>query len=260
MMRIETRRFISYGSKRRMIKIRGNMVSPQLLLVLALAGLSSCHANAYGMAAAMATSTSSLTSSVSDSTSTPTTAATAITTLISTGLRNMGNTCYMNAQLQCAFHIPAVRNVILKFPSSPPGIPSDNYEAHTSTNEAWLTSSSTAATETKQEADAQRALRGLFQDMIQAATSSSLSAPTTIINPRPPVLPKAFCITLGIPTMVQQDSQEFWKLLLPATKNEALSDLYQGSFEDYVIALDGSGRERRREELFLDLSLDITSR
>ena len=65
---------------------------------------------------------------------------------------------------------------------------------------------------------------------------------------------------LGIPPMVQQDSQEFWKLLLPAINQESLSDLYKGSFEDYIVALDGSGREKRREELFLDLSLDIASR
>ena len=60
--------------------------------------------------------------------------------------------------------------------------------------------------------------------------------------------------------MEQQDSQEFWKLLLPALEIESVSDLYKGSFEDYIKALDGSERERRREELFLDLSLDVASR
>jgi hypothetical protein len=97
--------------------------------------------------------------------------------------------------------------------------------------------------------DALLALRDLFTSMEQAA-DHKLAA----------VAPRSFCMRLGIPAMVQQDSQEFWKLLLPAVEKESLSNLYKGSFEDYITALDGSGRERRREELFLDLSLDITSR
>jgi ubiquitin carboxyl-terminal hydrolase 7 len=58
--------------------------------------------------------------------------------------------------------------------------------------------------------------------------------------------------------MEQQDSQEFWKLLLPALECPQLVDLYQGAYEDYITAVDGSGRERRREEPFLDLSLEVT--
>jgi Ubiquitin carboxyl-terminal hydrolase len=69
--------------------------------------------------------------------------------------------------------------------------------------------------------------------------------------------PASFCRALGIRVLEQQDSQEFWKLLLPAVHLQSLTDLYQGAFEDYIVALDGSGRERRREEAFLDLSLDV---
>eukprot|EP00547_Thalassionema_nitzschioides_P001654 CAMPEP_0194212752 /NCGR_PEP_ID=MMETSP0156-20130528/12800_1 /TAXON_ID=33649 /ORGANISM="Thalassionema nitzschioides, Strain L26-B" /LENGTH=257 /DNA_ID=CAMNT_0038940631 /DNA_START=391 /DNA_END=1164 /DNA_ORIENTATION=- len=59
--------------------------------------------------------------------------------------------------------------------------------------------------------------------------------------------------------MEQQDSQEFWKLLLPELNIPELTDLYQGSFEDYIAAVDGTKRERRREEPFMDLSLEVTS-
>jgi Ubiquitin carboxyl-terminal hydrolase len=87
------------------------------------------------------------------------------------------------------------------------------------------------------------ALRRVFQDMKASTT---------------PVAPRVLCQTLGIPTFEQQDSQEFWKLLLPALNRPDLVDLYQGSFEDYIKATDGSNRERRAEEPFLDLSLDAS--
>ena len=73
-----------------------------------------------------------------------------------------------------------------------------------------------------------------------------------------PVAPRILCQSLGIPVFEQQDSQEFWKLLLPALELPALTDLYQGSFEDFIAALDGSGREKKREEPFLDLSLGVS--
>ena len=38
--------------------------------------------------------------------------------VLSGGLVNLGNTCYLNAQLQCAFHIPVVRDLILNETSS----------------------------------------------------------------------------------------------------------------------------------------------
>jgi len=74
-----------------------------------------------------------------------------------------------------------------------------------------------------------------------------------------PVSTALLCRSLGINPMEQQDAQEFWKLLLPHLKCEPLLELYHGVYEDYVIACDGSGRERRRQESFLDLSLDVSS-
>jgi hypothetical protein len=164
--------------------------------------------------------------------------------LVSTGLKNLGNTCYMNAQLQCAFHIPAIRQRIFW---SPPSEEDDEVEVDADTNESTAPSPKNKVPEA--ESEALLALRQVFEDMTRSATKKSM-----------PVAPTSLCVRLGIPVMEQQDTQEFWKLLLPALEIESVSDLYKGSFEDYITALDGSDRERRREELFLDLSLDVASR
>lgn len=167
------------------------------------------------------------------------------TPLVSTGLKNLGNTCYMNAQLECAFHIPAVRQATM---AADP-IPKTEAEIDDEEKKDGEGVVGQIETTPPQANEALIAMQELMQEMTIASDKNL-----------PPVVPRSFCMRLGIPPMVQQDSQEFWKLLLPAMNVESLSDLYKGSFVDYIRALDGSGREKVREELFLDLSLDIALR
>jgi ubiquitin carboxyl-terminal hydrolase 7 len=155
-------------------------------------------------------------------------------TPISTGLRNLGNTCYLNTQLHCAYHIPRVRKLITspRRYDPPEKNPADDIDCES----------------TPTESIGLRALRQVFLEMDRASRSDFPA----------PVSPLLLCQSLGIPVTEQQDCQEFWKLLLPALQLPQLVDLYQGAYEDYITEVDGSGRERRREEPFLDLSLDVT--
>jgi ubiquitin carboxyl-terminal hydrolase 7 len=161
---------------------------------------------------------------------------------VSTGLQNLGNTCYLNSQLQCAYHIPKVRDLILTPLKSDSDVSNDREGNDSGSGE------SVPATMPFQESPSLQGTRLVFQDMLQASRKQT-----------GPVAPRILCKVLGIPVYEQQDSQEFWKLLLPTFKLPELMDLYQGAFEDYIVALDGTGRERRLEEPFLDLSLDVTS-
>ena len=153
--------------------------------------------------------------------------------IVSGGLINLGNTCYLNAQLECAYHIPKVRNFILD------------------PTQHWTDDDND---DNEEPSIGVLALQQVFQSMYTASQRG---------NGNPLLTPSAstavFCRSLGISTYEQQDSQEFWKLLLPALDHTPLTELYKGELENYIQALDGSGREKIRKEIFLDLSLDVSN-
>ena len=141
------------------------------------------------------------------------------------GLQNLGHTCYLNAQIQCVYHIPLIRNMIIS-----------KYEVSSTIPREKPSSSSTSP--------AHVGLRQLFIDMNESEYGRAVTT-------------KTLCELIDIPTYEQQDTQEFWKLLLPALQLPTIMDLYTGTYENYIKALDGSHRERRFLETFLDISLDI---
>lgn len=145
---------------------------------------------------------------------------------------NLGNTCYLNAQLECAYHIPFLRNLII----NPVATTSADADDESSSNVGLAS------------------LQQLFRSMQNASLRGNGDPANT-----PSVSTSTLCRNLGINSYEQQDSQEFWKLLLPELDYPNLSELYRGHYESYIAALDGSGRERSRKEIFLDLSLDVTN-
>lgn len=168
--------------------------------------------------------------------------------LLSSGLVNLGNTCYLNAQLQCVFHIPYLRKNILH----PEKYASEYLQLDKQCDELPEISSGLIG------------LQKVFESMMEASTTdpSSATAQRQQTYRRQSVVPvstKFLTVPLGINPYEQQDSQEFFKLLLPELNFPPLTNLYLGRYSSYIAALDGSNRERIRTEQFLDLSLDVNN-
>jgi ubiquitin C-terminal hydrolase len=161
-------------------------------------------------------------------------------------LVNLGNTCYLNSQLQCAFSIPRIRDLLLLVTDND----DDNDDVPQQQHPHPRTILGQLFADMKSYQEEARSLGSSSSRRRRGSSSSSTDGVVVETTLR------SFCRALGIPVYEQQDSQEFWKLLLPTLQCPALLDLYKGELETYIKAY-GDGRERRRRETYLDLSLDI---
>jgi hypothetical protein len=178
------------------------------------------------------------------------------------GLINLGNTCYLNAQLQCAYHVPLLRELVLSArdevieveveveeDAEVDGQQQDTYDCdvdgenkfydgfgNSTYNSEEVTSAvlpegeSTTTEPAKKTIIKQEhrpispALRALQQTFNSLNPNSNQSSGST----------QVLCRSLGINPYIQQDGQEFWKLFVPEVDYAKITELYTGYYDDYI--------------------------
>ena len=172
------------------------------------------------------------------------------------GLVNLGNTCYLNAQLQCAYHVPYLRQLVLDAKDEVVEVEveveiedeKEGNEEGGNEDECLLPLNCGDARRSPAEAEDDIApppkktiaKREIKQDIIPISdalwalqhTFNSLSAPSSS-----QASTKFLCRALGINPSHQKDGQEFWKLFIPQVDYSILASFYIGFFEDYVLEI-----------------------
>lgn len=189
------------------------------------------------------------------------------------GLVNLGNTCYLNAQLQCAYHVPYLRKLVLVADDKvireeveveveveievddnvEVDTADDNHQATNDTqvsnddhnSERDLGSELPADEVVNDDADKPTTLRKT-KTVVRKETKESIVPISHALralkatfnslhnNPFSSGSTSILCRTLGINPYLQQDGQEFWKLFIPEIDYNKLARLYSGYYEDYV--------------------------
>lgn len=187
------------------------------------------------------------------------------------GLINLGNTCYLNAQLQCAYHVPYLRQLVLAAKDEVVEV-----EVEVEIEDEKKDDGSVDA-DTRIDGvitDDDDTINDIDNDVEEKSSAQDPTDQTMIDNAEEQPTPKTktirrtemkqevhpisvalrslqhtfstlgrgsasgttniLCRALGINPYVQQDGQEFWKLFIPEVDYDKLSQLYSGYFEDYV--------------------------
>ena len=188
------------------------------------------------------------------------------------GLVNLGNTCYLNAQLQCAYHVPYLRQLVL---AAKDEVVEVEVEVEVEIEDEKKDDSVDADTKVDGViTDDDDTINDIDIDVEEKSSAQDPTDQTMIDNSEEQPTPKAktirrtemkqevhpisvalrslqhtfstlgrgassgttniLCRALGINPYVQQDGQEFWKLFIPEVDYDKLSQLYSGYFEDYV--------------------------
>ncbi len=187
------------------------------------------------------------------------------------GLVNIGNTCYLNAQLQCAYHVPYLRKLVLDaedevireeveveevvYDDEQDDIADENH--HPSVDKHVNDDGKTSTLENRSELpssaevmsnDSDNPILPKSRTIVKKETkekvvpiSHALRALKVTFKSLRDNHPSSssgstifLCRTLGINPYLQQDGQEFWKLFIPEIDYSKLAQLYSGYYEDYV--------------------------
>ena len=155
------------------------------------------------------------------------------------GLRNLGNTCYVNAAIQCVFAIPSFRERVLALdPGDDPSVAEGaGTRGGVSTGADTVSAGADAAGASHDGARASapeaRAQSPPSDDENKNATAAlRLLFASMVAGDRAVADPRRFADALSLETAAQQDGQEFLKLLLAYLERVAARGLSASAAKD----------------------------
>eukprot|EP00804_Cyclotella_cryptica_P009361 CCRYP_009011-RA/>CCRYP_009011-RA protein AED:0.19 eAED:0.19 QI:157/1/1/1/1/1/4/31/693 len=185
------------------------------------------------------------------------------------GLVNLGNTCYLNAQLQCAYHVPFLRDLILNADDETVEVEVDVEDevendvvdghiagdcGHDGQNEVIPENIAESENKNSAQTKSTTVLHGENESAVEETKptkktvihkeyrpiSQALRALQQTFRSLAPSGGQSYgstqtlCRSLGINPYIQQDGQEFWKLFIPEVNYPKLTELYTGYYDDYI--------------------------
>ncbi|RNF03396.1 putative ubiquitin hydrolase, putative,cysteine peptidase, Clan CA, family C19 [Trypanosoma rangeli] len=169
------------------------------------------------------------------------------------GIRNLGNTCYLNAILQLLFYIPSVRREVLYACAEAPAVVvPHSYE---------VSDDATHRTDKKEETETEEEGSWPMTHVLQASGLGELFAEMALTCDATGANAQHFAAFLSLDTQIQQDAQEFFALLLSWLQHEggeAVTRNFEGTLL-YDRRCGNCQRPFKRAEPFFFLSLPVKS-